>query len=280
MKRTAPTTTAPHAPDEKKRPSNDEDGGDDDGSESEESQRGEMASFRLFVAVARNTAESDTAQQQQPHQHQHQHQRDEEDEEELGTEDSNTSDDDDGEEEGGSGGSMDVTLLEWTERRFPPTAVAAIKAMSRKIYDHTTEGWCEIDAATTAATTVTEAAEWAYHEGDRAGVVGMLVLREPQPQSQSHAEITQLYVLPSHRDRGIGRDLVEYCLDWLHAASSLASASASASSPSPSPSQSLPVVDCFAVGGSYGFYRRVGFVPVDKPDNPRARCEMQFRFPS
>lgn len=113
---------------------------------------------------------------------------------------------------------------------------AAVEAMSRSIYGGTAEGFREIADAVVRAGGSARAGT--------ARVVGMLVLRaRPAP-----VEITQAFVAPTLRDAGIGKRLVRRALD--HASTVLRAAR----------------VVCFAVGGSGGFYARVGFAPVHARD--------------
>ena len=170
---------------------------------------------------------------------------DEEEEEDLGSSDSDTSSDEEHR--------ALTTVVAWRDGAaaglLGAAQRAAVEAMSRSIYGGTDEGFREIADAVARADGASSSSS-ADRSNGTAGVriVGMLVLRaRPAP-----VEITQAFVAPTLRDAGIGKRLVRRALE--HASTVLRAAR----------------VVCFAVGGSGGFYARVGFAPVHARDRADA----------
>lgn len=170
-------------------------------------------------------------------------------EEELGSSDSDTDSDEEHR--------AVTTVVSWREGaavgRLGAAQRAAVEAMSRQIYDGTDEGFREIADAIARAGPSNKVSESKEDEKEEetapVRVVGMLVLRaKPAP-----VEITQAFVAPTLRDAGLGKRLVRRALE--HASTVLRAAR----------------VVCYAVGGSGGFYARLGFAPVDARDAADAR---------
>jgi len=132
----------------------------------------------------------------------------------------------------------------------------AVKEMSRKIFDESDKGFHEIDDAASRAPANAQAPR-------HINVVGMLVLRTEPP-----AEITQVHVLPAHRNSGIRKRLVRCALEYV------------------SMKLKCSQVNCFATTGSESFYERLGFTENSKAkrtskkgDTPCAdRAEMVMKI--
>jgi len=159
--------------------------------------------------------------------------KDEDEEEDLGSSDSDTDSDEEH--------SAATTIISWRDGckkgLLGPWSLDSVKEMSRKIYDGTDEGFREIDdAASRAPSTSVDAPHGVK-------MVGMLVLRTEPP-----AEITQVFVIPTLRDSGIGKRLVRRALEYV------------------SMELRCSQVDCFAICGSGPFYERFGFVEKNKAD--------------
>lgn len=175
------------------------------------------------------------------------------DEDSIGSEDSD--DDDDEETDGG------VEAVEWGEALAEglisdrAAGLSQVVAMSSHIYDGSDEGEGEIRLADEAAEAEAASSEEdPKEEGTKAKeIVGYLVLK--QPATSSATEITQLFVEPALRDRGIGRVLAESAMELSRDVCGAAS------------------VEVFAAGGSSAFYRKLGFAPR-RPEDGDARCEM------
>ena len=164
--------------------------------------------------------------------HDEEEKENEDEEEDLGSSDSDTSSDEEH--------TAITNVVQWADGVskgiLGQAQLDAVKEMSRKIYDDSDEGFREIDDAVSR---VKPCEKPSAH----IRVVGMLILRTQPP-----AEITQVFVLPTLRDCGIGKRLVRRALD--HVSNVL----------------NCSHVDCFAICGSGSFYERLGFVEKHKRD--------------
>ncbi|KAH3758706.1 hypothetical protein Pelo_9490 [Pelomyxa schiedti] len=201
-------------------------------------------------------------------------------------EDSDSSEEEAAEQQDKEGGDAvkDDDVFLWDDRPLQ-VYIDTAKAMSRSIYDHSDEGFADIDSATqsktpipphtapntiqipqqhnptpeqpSATTSTTSASNTTTTETSSAAstaqlsehdddvLVGMLLLVEEYPE----CEILQLFVDPEWRTQGIGGQLVCAAIDYARK------------------SEYHPVaVNCFAVG-SWKFYRKWGFKKEKSPDN-------------
>lgn len=212
----------------------------------EEEEEEECAEYKLFISVKNIEDEKKKPE------------KDEAEEEDLGSEDSDEDSEDEEEDDG-------FVIYEWEDLNFGKDVLEKVKKMSHSLYDHSDEGFQEIESATE------KQKEGELITLENVAVGGMLVLKIGK--NEKTAEITQLFTDPEHRDNGIGNDLTQVALDYAHK------------------DCGVDHVDVFAVCGSGPFYKKAGFKYVsnekgdskdlseDKDDSEQPeRCIMRYDF--
>lgn len=229
--------------------------------EEEEEQEEGCVEYKLFVAIEDTKGKPEKG---------------DEEEEDIGSEDS----DEDSEEEEEEG----LLVYKWDDLNFGEDVLEKVKKMSSSLYDHSDEGFQEIEAATTKKTGEEKESEeeddGEEEKGngelitlDKVDLAAMLVVKICKDKGT--AEITQLFTDPEYRDRGVGNDLTNAALCFVQE------------------TYEVKHVDVFAVCGSGPFYKKVGFEYVsnekgdsndlaeDKDDSEQPeRCIMRYTFPS
>ena len=207
--------------------------------------------YKLFVAV-KNIEDEEKKDPKKA---------DEAEEEDLGSEDSDDGDeDDDNEEEDG------FVVYEWEDLHFGADVLDKVKKMSYSLYDHSEEGFQEIEEAASASAPPAEDSKEKEAKSEdvvtlaNVAVGGMLVLKVCKDKEA--AEITQVFIDPEHRDNGIGKELALVALEFAKN------------------DCGAKHVDVFAVGGSAPFYKKLGFKYVsnekgDSTDLPEGKSDSE-----